>query len=309
MKIIKGNMAAMEPIEEPIVLTLGNFDGVHRGHQALLKKNQEVSQKLSACSAVLCFDPHPSDYFQTPGFQYLQTLEQKIECLQKISMDYLFIQDFSREFSEQRVKDFLRQYFGCFRHLRGLVVGYDYRFAYRGQGTFDDLKTHFEKQGVQVVRVEAFQLNGETVSSTSIRQCLRQGQVAQASIKLGRSYEVMGKVESGQQLGRELGFPTANLRINKSMLPLNGVYICQVVLNNNSYEAVANVGSRPTVHGTGKRLEVHLIDFKGDLYGQLLRVQFLEKLRDEKKFDGTQELKDQVMLDIAKTRQYFKDEG
>jgi riboflavin kinase/FMN adenylyltransferase len=304
MGVVQGNLPDLQPWPRSVALTIGNFDGVHRGHQHLIKFLLKTAEDLGVEAVVLCFDPHPDIVFQTPQFELLMTLQDKVHCLESLGVQWVVLQDFNRKVADVPAQDFLRQYLQAFFNLKGLILGYDFRFGSRGQGDFKMAQGYFNSSGVQVLQAPVFKLGEEILSSTLIRDQLRAGEVNSAEKSLGRPYQVIGQVEAGEQLGRTLGFPTANLTSIQTLIPGDGVYFCRAYFAKEMYSAVVNIGVRPTVSGERRTVEAHLLNFSGDLYGQTLKIQFLQKIRDEKKFSDLSQLKEQIQRDINQVSQW-----
>lgn len=296
-------------MQRPVALTIGNFDGVHRGHQMLLKATTEASEKLRGLSMLLTFHPHPAQIL-APEKQHVRlfTLEDQQAELEKRNLDGIVRQPFSREFSEISATEFLESYLLKYFQPQALVVGHDFKFGAHRQGTLELLSEFCEKHKIQLQVLAALKIDGETVSTSKIRQCLLQGEPRKAERMLGRPYYLKGVVEKGDARGRQLGFPTANIKPDVDFYPRMGVYICHVIRAENpqvKLRAVMNVGvNRTFVEGGHQpiKAEVHILDFSQELYGQTLQVELCEYLREERKFPSLQELKLQISADIEKAR-------
>ncbi len=288
----------MKPLAEPVALTIGNFDGVHRGHQYLLKHLASMAHKKNLRPAILCFEPHPDLVFETPGFQLLMTVDQKANHLRQCGVEFLVLQNFDRDFSKVSAQGFLCRYLASYFNIRYLLFGFDFRFGYQGEGSFLTAQDYFKNSNVVLEQEEPLLVGGDRVSSSSIRRHLCDGKVEQAMEALGRPYSLSGTVAEGQKLGRQLGFPTANLEEIQTQIPGFGVYHCSAECDGGLYTAVVNVGQRPTIQGTHPTVEAHILEFSGDLYGKSLRLSFKKKIRDEKKFDNLDKLKKQIQNDI-----------
>ncbi|MBX6352338.1 MAG: bifunctional riboflavin kinase/FAD synthetase [Thermoflavifilum sp.] len=300
--------APLEQAPGPAVLAIGKFDGVHLGHRAILSTAQQYA--AGARLAVMTFWPHPV-YVLTGNERYRQSLTPPAEQarqLAQLGVDDVYRVHFTKAFAATPGDEFVHTY--LFRMpLRRIVVGEDFRFGHGGRFTAQDLKALCEPRGIPVTIVDAILESGAKVSSSRIREHLEHGRVEAAEALLGRPYAVTGVVEHGAALGRQLGFPTANLGgIDDYVLPATGVYAVAVALNGREPETsnwfgVANLGYRPTVNGSALRLEVHLLDFSGDLYGRTLRVAFLRRLREEKRFADVEALRAQIAQDVARVRE------
>lgn len=289
------------------VATVGNFDGAHRGHVAIIQQLKEHGQRLGLPACVMLFEPQPREFFTPQSAPArLMTLREKAEVLASHGIDRLLCVRFNRRFCSMGAADFCEKVLAEGLGVKFLVVGDDFRFGHDRCGDFNFLQTAGERLGFGVEETRTFMLDGERVSSTRIREALQRGDFAQARHLLGRPFSFSGRVAHGDKLGRTLGVPTANLWPNRIKSPLHGVYAVWAILENGErHAAVANVGPRPTVGGTRWRLEVHLLDFQGDLYGQRMHAEFIAKVRDEKKFSGLDELKANIQNDILTARQIF----
>lgn len=288
-------------------LTIGNFDGVHLGHRALIAQVRQAAQAAGLTPTVMTFEPHPREFFTPESAPTrLSTLREKLELLAECGVEQVIVVPFNTAFATLSAADFVDQV--LLRHLdcRYLVVGDDFRFGAKRAGDFALLQQRLSEVGGRVESVPEVKALGQRARSSAIRAALGEGQLQMAADLLGRPYTMAGRVMSGQRLGRTLGFPTANIYIRHAPLPLSGVFAVQVegaapgLLN-----GVANLGIRPTVAGVRPILEIHLFDFSGDLYGKHLRVSFLQKLRNEQKFPNLEELKAQIARDAEAARDFF----
>lgn len=289
------------------VATIGNFDGVHLGHQALLQRLRAEGERRGLPTLVMLFEPHPQEFFargseRQPPARLLR-LREKLERLQALGVDAVQVLRFNRTLSQLPAEDFISVWLEQRLKVQHLVIGDDFRFGYQRRGDFALL------QAANAFSTEASAtvlLDGERVSSTAIRQALANEQFENAARMLGQRYLLSGKVAHGDARGRLLGFPTANLRLHRAVLPLNGVYAVQVHgLAERPLPGVANIGNRPTVNGKEPRCETHLFDFAGDIYGKRIAVEPLRKLRGEQKFDGLDALKAQIARDAEQARAFF----
>jgi riboflavin kinase/FMN adenylyltransferase len=295
------------------VVVIGNFDGVHRGHQLLLADARRQADLLSAPLAVLTFEPHPRSVFlpDNPPFR-LTSLRAKAHALQEAGVDDLIVLHFDRTFSLKPAEAFVEDILVADLAARHVVVGWDFCFGHKRAGNTGLLKSMGARHGFGVTAVDPVMTgDGKVYSSSIIRQHLREGQPAKAAELLGRPWEIEGRVEKGEQRGRTIGFPTANLGLGDFLCPALGVYAVLAgrdpgVEHGGETQwlaGVANLGRRPTVAGEGVRLEVHLFDFTGDLYGEMLRVRLIDFIRPEKKFDGLEALRAQIALDCSRARE------
>ncbi|MFW6010905.1 MAG: bifunctional riboflavin kinase/FAD synthetase [Desulfosalsimonas sp.] len=311
MKIIHGTDKIKEPFENAVV-AIGNFDGVHLGHQAILRQVLEKAREIKGTSVAVTFDPHPVKVLGTNGSPPLITvLEQKIELIQQLGFDVLICIKFDRSFAELTADQFLEEILIKKIGMKAIVIGKDYTFGKNRKGNVDFLRAHAEKYGFEVIVpdwVPVLPDSSERVSSTRIREIIEQGRVSEAKPLLGRYYQLRGEVCRGRDRGgRKLGFPTANIRIHDELCPKTGVYAVTVETFSGFYPGVANIGYSPTFDDHIFTVEVHLLDFNGDLYDQQIRVNFIERIRDEKKFAGIDELSDQINRDIEAARRILSE--
>lgn len=290
------------------VLTIGNFDGVHLGHQAVLEQVTAQAKLLGLPSTVMTFDPLPLELFagdKAPA--RLTRLRDKYVQLSKLNLDRLLCVNFNHQFAnlsaEAFIKDLLVQKLG----VKFLVVGDDFCFGKGRVGNFSMLEQAGREFGFEVVSTQSFCLQQQRVSSTAIRQALALNDLAAAKTMLGRDYSISGRISHGRKLGRTIGFPTANIPLKRCVSPVSGVYVVEAHgIGNQPIGGVANIGQRPTVEGVRQQLEVHLFDFHANLYGKQLEVSLLHKLRDEKKFDSFDLLKQQIELDAEAARVWLR---
>lgn len=288
------------------VLTIGKFDGLHVGHQALIRTVCEEADALGMQAALLTFDPHPLAVLRPEAAPPLITpLPEKTRLLALYGLDILAILTFTHELAQTRALDFLARIEAGLRP-RVFVVGPDFAFGYRREGTLDLLRAWAGERGKRVIVVPPVVVNGERVSGSLVRKKLLNGDVGEAVALLGRAYAITGVVRHGNQRGGRIGIPTANLAPPEGqVVPANGVYVTQVFWNGEAHPAVTNIGVRPTVDGHTRFIETHILDWEGDLYGQCIRVEFLERLRDERKFPSLEELIAQIHADIEAARRWF----
>lgn len=306
MQVIRG-LHNLTPALRGCAATIGNFDGVHLGHQAVLGQLAERAGDLGLPATVIIFEPQPQEYFmpdQAPP--RLTRLREKLAALRRFSVDRVLCIRFDRAFAELTADEFVQRVLIDGLGVRYLVVGDDFRFGKGRAGDFDFLARAGEREGFQVAHMHSFELGGARVSSTRIRTALREGDLAAAEQMLGRSYRMLGRVAHGDKRGRTIGFPTANLFLHRRNTPVQGVFAVELYgLEREPLYGVANVGTRPTVDGTRSLLEVHLFDFAGDIYGRHVAVDFVHKIRAEKKFASFDELKLQIERDVAQARDFF----
>ena len=292
------------------VIALGFFDGVHLGHAALLRLTRRRADELGIPAAVLTFDTHPDTLVYHQPVPLINTLEDRKYLMEeKFSMDEVILAHFDRAMMEMPWEAFVEDYLLGELGAKHVVCGHDFSFGYRGQGTPDKLRRLCAQRGVGVNVVDKVSLGGITVSSTHIRQLIRQGDMEAAAQMLGHRHFLSGEVLHGKELGRRLGFPTANLALPEGLIaPAYGVYATLVTLPDGSaHPAVTNVGVRPTVHDQlGRLVEAWILDCTAELYGQKIRVEFFTRLRGEKKFDSLEALREEVLRNAAETRAFFQ---
>lgn len=291
------------------VATIGNFDGIHLGHQAVIGQLAEKAQELALPSLLMTFEPQPREYFapdQVPA--RLTRLREKVLALRRFALDRLLFVQFNRQFAEMSADEFIDQVLMDKLGVQYLVVGDDFRFGRDRSGDFELLCRRGEEKGFQVANMHSYMVDGARVSSTGIRQALEAGHIRLAQTMLGRPYRMAGRVRHGDKRGRTIGFPTANLYLHRRATPVSGVFAVEMFgVKGEPVAGVANVGTRPTVGGTRTILETHLFDFDQDIYGAYVQVSFLKKLRDEKQFDSFDQLKLQIDRDVLDARDFFKE--
>ena len=282
------------------VVTSGTFDGVHLGHQKILSRLKEVCATIGGESVLITFHPHPRMVIQgAKDLQLLTTIEEKITLLEANGVQHLLIIPFNREFSELSSEEFIHKILIDTIGTKKLVIGYDHRFGKNREGGFDYLQTNAQRYGFEIEEIPRQDLDHVTVSSSKIRKSLLEGDVHLADEFLGRPYSLSGTIVKGKQLGRTIGYPTANIQIPEEykLVPANGVYAVQVLYQGQSYGGMLNIGTRPTVDGTFRTIEVNIFEFDKEIYGEKLTVQFVQKIRNEQKFNGIAELKAQLVED------------
>ena len=303
------NLEQLDKADRGVVLTLGNFDGIHLGHRTILQKVVKLAAGLKADSAVFTFREHPLKLLapeKAPPL--LSTLEEKLLLLRGLGIRLVICLPFDRRIADTGPREFVRDIICSFLAPRLIIVGHDYAFGKNRAGNTEFLKRCGEEYGFAVQVVPAIEGNGNIVSSTVIRQKISQGQVRAAAGLLGRPYCLRSVVVPGKQRGKQLGCRTANLAPQPKLLPACGVYAARVQLNQNSYAAVANIGRQPTYGRNDLQVEVHLLDFAGDLYGRELEVAFISRLREERKFPDPAALRRQIEEDIRQARRILANE-
>jgi len=307
MKLIRGLYNLSQPLPASAV-TIGNFDGVHRGHQLVISQLQRVASENSLPTVVIIFEPQPIEYFAPDKApKRLARFREKIAYLKAHNIDYLLCLHFDQDLAEQGAEDFVQKILLDSLNTRHLVIGDDFHFGKNRQGNFDFLLQNSARFGFTVDETETLMLDGERVSSTRVRHCIEQGDFEKARELLGRPYSLSGRVAHGQKLGRKLGYPTINIKMGDKTLIVKGIFAVRVKgIDNRVLEGVASIGTRPTVAGVDTILEVYILDFDRDVYGYSVEVEFLHKLRDEKKFDSLEELSVNIGRDTENAIAYFR---
>lgn len=292
------------------VVTIGSFDGVHKGHVQVIESLKRVACRLNGETAIISFEPHPREILypmeKRPGI--LTTLDEKIEILNAYGVDHLIILQFTRELAELSYTDFVRHILVDRIGLKGLVVGYDHRFGKKREGTFEKLKELAEKYNFYLEQEEVYEENQINISSTKIRNALQIGDITRVNEFLGYLYSISGRVVAGDRIGRSMGFPTANLQLkdDRKLLPASGVYAVKVLVDGQKYRGMLNIGVRPTVSCAGLvRIEVNIFDFDRSIYGQEIRVSLIARIRGERKFEGVKELAEQLRKDKEKANEFL----
>jgi riboflavin kinase/FMN adenylyltransferase len=298
-------------IQRPTVLTLGVFDGLHLGHQLIMRTVVERARAVNAVPTVITFDPHPRAVLHPESAPpLLQTLDQKVEGFGVLGIEQAIVVRFTPEFAQIRAGDFLRDVVKERLHAKEIYLGKGFAFGHDREGNIELLRRVSEDLGLFADEVPEVQIRGQRVSSSRVRELLRDGNVNLARRLLGRPYGVEGLVERGDERGHRLGFPTANLHPKNRVIPRNGVYVTGALIDGHWRRSVTNIGLRPTFGtDTEPSVETFVIDWAGDLYGDVVRVRFLHRLRDERKFNSIDELKAQIEHDVQRARSYFARAG
>jgi riboflavin kinase / FMN adenylyltransferase len=304
MDLVRG-LHNLRPRHRGCVATIGNYDGVHLGHQHVIAGVRARAAELGLPAVVVTFEPTPREYFEGPGApSRLTRLREKLEALDLYGVDRVVVLRFDDGMRQMGAEEFIERLLVQGLGVRHLVVGHDFRFARRREGTTAMLREAGARHGYTVEEAEAFLVDGERVSSSLLREALNRGDLARARRLLGRPYRMAGRVRLGKRLGRQLGYPTANLALHRKVVPLWGIFAVRASgAGLVDHPAVASLGTRPTVDGTDPLLEVHLFDWDGTLYGRCLDVDFVERLRDEQKFESLEALVAQMHRDAAAARQ------
>ncbi|MEN8168650.1 MAG: bifunctional riboflavin kinase/FAD synthetase [Pseudomonadota bacterium] len=308
MELIRG-IHNLRPRHRGCVATIGNFDGVHLGHQAVLGQLAEKAGEFCLPAVVITFEPQPQEYFSHGDIPpRLTRFREKIQALRRFAVDRVLALQFNQKLAELSAEEFIQQVLLDGLDIRYLVVGDDFRFGKGRGGDFSMLQQVGAKHGFDVVNMHTFSQGDERVSSTRIREALQRGELMPAEQMLGRTYRMCGRVAHGNKLGRTIGFPTANIFLHRKKTPVDGVFAVEMFgIKGEPVAGVANVGTRPTVDETGTRslLEVHLFDFDGDIYGRYVHVDFLHRIREERRFESFDALKAQILNDADVARAFF----
>lgn len=310
MKIFQ-DLTAINSIPNP-VLTIGTFDGVHVGHQKILQQVKKEAEKIGGESVLFTFFPHPRMvlYPESHGLKLLQTQEEKMAKLARVGVENCIVYPFTFDFSRLSAIEFVRDILVNKLQIKKLVIGYDHQFGKNREGNIEFLKEICEVYGFEVIEIPAQDIDAVNVSSTKIRKAILNGDLAKANEYLGERFELTGTVVHGQAIGKTIGFPTANIRVNSDLklIPGNGVYAVTVSLKDSDYIGMLNIGNRPTVNDSADRtIEVHILDFSGEIYAEEITVKFIDKLRDEKQFKDLQELQNQLKEDEKFIRTKYLD--
>lgn len=291
-------------------ITLGNFDGVHLGHRELLKKIKLDCLKQGLLFVVVTFVPHPQKILQPEKERFLiNSYEQRRDLLRDIGVDVLIELNFTRDFSTLKAEDFLKKYLMTYPELKKLYLGYDFAFGANKEGDFDLVKEVCRPYNIEIEIQPKFEFHGTVVSSSMIRSLLQSGKIDEVERILNRPFHLEGVVVKGEGRGKKIGFPTANIQASPDLIiPEKGVYVTRTIYKGMTYQSVSNIGNNPTFKDSDQlSIETNLFDFNSDIYGEVLNIQFLKKIRDEKKFSTVNALIDQIKADIQTARDYLRD--
>ncbi len=304
MKIVRDKDMKFTNVRNPVV-TIGNFDGVHRGHQALIERVRNKARELDGESVIITFYPHPVKVLCPDcNLKFITPHKRKLELLAHYGVDVTWVISFSREFASLPAHDFVKNYLVDYLGVKWIIVGYDYHFGKNREGNINFLKEQGKLYNFVVESVSEIVVGSLIVSSTSVRKLIQQGHMQMVANLLGRPYEIRGKVIRGRNRGgRLLGFPTANIDIGEYVPPRTGVYAVRVVVDGEMYNGAANCGYNPTFCDSGLSLEIHILDFDRYIYNKQVSVQFIKYIREEKRFSGIDELVDQIRRDVEAVRQ------
>ena len=296
------------PASEGSIVTIGTFDGVHLGHQQILKQLIDTSQQSKLKSVLLTFFPHPRMVLQPDiSMRLIQTIEERERALTKTGLDYLVIHPFSEKFSRLSADDYVKQILVEKLNVRKVVVGYDHRFGRNRTASLEDMYNYADIYDFELIEIDAKKIKSTAVSSTKIRKAIDEGDIALANSYLGDPFTLEGVVVHGDKRGRELSYPTANIELQNKhkIIPKQGVYLIQSDLDNQVVYGMMNIGTKPTFDTTNPSIEVHFFDWNGDLYDQTLQVKLLKWVREEQKFDSVEELQAQIHADEGYCRSYI----
>ena len=305
MEILR-SIPELERLRGPLFLAIGVFDGVHRGHQAVISTSADHAAGSNGTPVVVTFDPHPEKVLRPQAAPHLlSATEHKIALIRALGVEHLLVITFDKQFAATEPEDFVQKLVIHSKPLQEICVGHEWSFGKNRRGNLDLLKKLGAKFNFDVVGIPPVKINGAVVSSTAIRQAIEKGDLAKAAEMLGREYTILGAVTRGDNLGKKIGFPTANLSAHSEQFPPNGVYVAEARIDGELYRGVINLGIRPTVSsGKSERvLEIHLFDFNRDIYGHDVEVRFLKFLRSEKKFQDLDTLVQQIRQDVEQARQ------
>jgi riboflavin kinase/FMN adenylyltransferase len=295
--------------DKKTILTLGTFDGVHIGHRSILKKLNENTENGKFESAVLTFFPHPRIVLQGKSdLKLLNTINEKIDLLEKIGIQNLIIHPFDANFAELSAEEFVKTILVDQLHIQKIIIGYDHRFGKNRTANIDDLTAFGLKYGFEVEQLSAQEINEISISSTKIRTALEDGEINLANEYLGYAYFLSGTVVKGKQLGRTIGFPTANIELEEAykLVPKNGVYVVAAEIDEKTVYGMMNIGFNPTVQGKNRTIEVHFFDFDSDIYDSHIRVAILQRIRSEEKFESVELLTNQLKKDRDFSKHYLQ---
>lgn len=307
MQIIRG-LHNLTKFKQNTCVTIGNFDGVHIGHIQVLQCLRAKAKQLNLDTVVVIFEPQPREYFQAEcTVPRLTRLREKLYFLQQAEVDHVLCLKFNQDLANLSADDFIEKVLVSGLQAQYILTGKDFRFGHKRQGDFALLETKAQEYGFSVGTIANVESQAQRVSSSLIREFLAQGDLQTAAQLLGRDYSMQGRVAHGDKRGRIIGFPTANIYLHRKLSPIRGVFAVKILgIDNQEYFGVANIGNRPTVCGKRSLLEVHIFNFKQEIYGKHVEIVFLEKIRDEKQFPSFEELKAQIQQDAKRAREFFE---
>ena len=303
------NSAAAFKNKKGTVVTIGTFDGVHLGHKAIIKRVVETARKEHLDSVLLTFFPHPRRVLQKDlDIKLLNTLHEKKELLEKLGLDHLVVHPFTQEFSRLTAVEFVRDILVNQLNIKKVIIGYDHRFGRNRTATIEDLREFGKTHSFDVEEISAQELNEVAISSTKIRTALEMGNIEVATNFLGYHYSLSGTIVHGKQIGKKIGYPTANLNVDDTskLVPKNGVYLVQSVIDQKKYFGLTSIGTNPTVGGKERTIETYFMDFKEEIYGTKIKLEFITHIRNEETFNSLDELKKAIENDVIFARNYLK---
>lgn len=298
------------PVKNAVV-TIGTFDGVHLGHRKIISRIRELAEECGGETVILTFFPHPRMIIhpEDESLKLINTIHEKADLLQELGVDHLIITPFSRDFSNQSAGDYIRDVLVNKIGTKKIVIGYDHRFGKDRLGGLDDLLKWAPEYGYEVIEIPEQDINDVAVSSTRIRKALLEGNIQLANTFLGYPFFISGKVGRGDKIGRQIGYPTANIVIEETykLIPCDGIYSARAIVNGQAYKGMAYIGARPTINGLTRNIEVNIFDFQADIYGEDIRMEFYHFVRGDIKFTGLDELIVQLAKDKADVLELLKD--
>ena len=295
--------------EKNTIITIGTFDGVHKGHKTIITRLEEIAKKNGLASVVLTFDPHPRHviYPDDQQLRLIHTIEEKADALSKTKLQNLIIHRFTKEFSRTKSVNFIRDILVTKLNMKHMVVGFDHQFGKNREGTFDNLVELSELYDFKIEKIEPQNIAGVTISSTKIRNAVLCGDINKVNSYLSSNFSIKGRVIKGNGLGGKIGFPTANIEVSNKwkILPMDGVYAVKVFIDEKYHYAMLNLGNRPSIYDNSFVIETHLFNFNQKIYGLELKVEFILRIRDERKFSSLEKLKAQIKIDKKRCLDIF----
>jgi len=295
-----------EPIESPTSATIGNFDGVHTGHKKILTSVKETAGKRGLSSCVITFHPHPQKVLQNIDVPLLMPIRERLRLLEIEGIDFAACYTFTKEISKITAKDFISEILVGRLKVKHLIIGPDFSFGRKREGNADLLKAMGKAYDFETTVIGPVFIDNEVVSSSAIRNFLREGDAKKAARFLGYFYYIEGQVTEGEKRGRQIGYPTANLDTDWDILPKTGVYATKTYFDGNKLDSITNIGYRPTFGSHKLLIETHIFDFNSDIYGKRLRLEFIERIRDEKRFESVDALASEIRKDVEKVKDVLR---
>ena len=295
--------------KKPTVITIGSFDGVHMGHKKIIERLSLISKENNLESAILSFSPHPREVLNPNSkLEYLTTVKEKCEILDKTKLQNLILIPFTKEFGNIEAENYVKTILVDALNAKYIIIGYDHKFGKNGTADINDLRKYGKKYGFEVEEINALELEGNAVSSSKIREAIKKGDIVKANNYLGHHFTIEGEIYKGKGNGRKIEYPTANIKIeeSKKLIPKIGSYIVKSNINNQVVYGMMNIGNNPTFNASQTTVEVHFFDFEEDLYGKHISVELLKRLRDETKFSSIKQLKEQLRKDEVNSRKFIE---